>query len=124
MNSDSKVINICNDLNPQRVMVKTTKKSDCSWSAIFCVIVYSSKRCRSRYILSEEYSVATNFPQRARYNFTGYTDFKLFEKSRQRAFRKYMQEDLLLRNHFLEMSLDQFLIQPGDFGGNAHTGAR
>ena len=25
----------------QRIMVKTTSRSDCPWSAIFCVIVYS-----------------------------------------------------------------------------------
>ena len=40
MSSNSKVINISNDVRAQRIMVKSTQKSDRSWSAIFCVFFY------------------------------------------------------------------------------------
>ena len=41
MSSGSKIINVSYNLSVQRIMVKTTGKSDRSSSAIFCVIVYS-----------------------------------------------------------------------------------
>ena len=38
---NGKVINDCFNLSAQRLMVKTTQKSDLPWSAIFSLIVYN-----------------------------------------------------------------------------------
>ena len=40
MISNSKLINVCFDLSAQRLMVKTTQKSDLPSSAIFSLIVF------------------------------------------------------------------------------------
>ena len=40
MTSYSKLINVCFSSGAQRLMVKTTQKSDLPWSTIFSVIVY------------------------------------------------------------------------------------
>ena len=39
MTSNSELINVCFDSRAQRLMVKTTQKSDLPWSAIFSLIV-------------------------------------------------------------------------------------
>ena len=40
MTSNGKLVNVCFNSSTQRLMVKTTQKSDLPWSAIFSVIVY------------------------------------------------------------------------------------
>ena len=42
MTSNGKLINVCLNLSAQRLIAKTTQKSDLPWSAIFSVIVYSA----------------------------------------------------------------------------------
>ena len=59
-------MNVCFDSSAQRLMVKTTQKSDLSWSAIFRAIVYWSNRnihsnLHGKIARRESISVISNF---------------------------------------------------------------